>query len=232
MGRPDPELTVESEIKSLVQSAARDLTHRMASREERVFAEIGKGINQLTDNMSEVISRVQAAAVEVSRRGGNFQGNTDLTSVPRSRHRVSRDCVVDEEMTSTVKQNADNASKASQLRRGARPGRQGRQRRFAGNPRHDRNQRRIEEDRRHHRRIDEIAFQTNLLALNAAVEAARAGEQGRGFAVSRAKCAILPAAAQPLPRKSRSHPDSVKKVEEAQRSSPSPGRHSIKSSRP
>ena len=31
--------------------------------------------------------------------------------------------------------------------------------------------------------IDEIAFQTNILALNAAVEAARAGEAGMGFAV-------------------------------------------------
>lgn len=39
--------------------------------------------------------------------------------------------------------------------------------------------------------IDSIAFQTNILALNAAVEAARAGADGRGFAVVAAEVRAL-----------------------------------------
>src|SRR5882724_8437756 len=89
-----------------------------------------------------------------------------------------------EQISTTVKQNAENALQANQ---------------FAGGTREvaDRGgsvvaqavkaMSRIEDSSRKISDIigviDEIARQTNLLALNAAVEAARAGEAGRGFAV-------------------------------------------------
>jgi methyl-accepting chemotaxis protein len=87
-------------------------------------------------------------------------------------------------MTTTVKQNADNAGQANQLALAARDqAEQGGMvvgkavQAMSG----------INDSARKIADIigviDEIAFQTNLLALNAAVEAARAGEQGRGFAV-------------------------------------------------
>jgi methyl-accepting chemotaxis protein len=89
-----------------------------------------------------------------------------------------------EELTATVKHNADNAHHASQLVMEASTTAQ-----KGGNIVADvvstmkdisGSSKKIAEITSV---INSIAFQTNILALNAAVEAARAGEQGRGFAV-------------------------------------------------
>jgi methyl-accepting chemotaxis protein len=89
-----------------------------------------------------------------------------------------------EELTSTVKQNAENARQANQLAIGAA------EVAVKGGEVVDQVVTTMGSINESSKKIvdiiaviDGIAFQTNILALNAAVEAARAGEQGRGFAV-------------------------------------------------
>ncbi len=182
------EIAVEAEIQNLVRSAnAGDLTQRMAIEGKTgIFAEIGTGINELTGHMAEMVSRVQVAATEVSRGAEEIsEGNADLSRrTEQQAASLEQTASSMEEMTATVRRNADNASKASQLASDARD------QADKGGSVVSHAIRAMSEINDSSKKIvdiigviDEIAFQTNLLALNAAVEAARAGEQGRGFAV-------------------------------------------------
>jgi methyl-accepting chemotaxis protein len=121
-----------------------------------------------------------------------------------------------EQMTTTVKQNADNAGQANQLAVAARDQAEagGTVVRQAVNAMAD-----INDSAKKIADIigviDEIAFQTNLLALNAAVEAARAGEQGRGFAVVASEVRSLAGRSATAAKEIKELiQDSVKKVED------------------
>lgn len=132
-----------------------------------------------------------------------------------------------EEMTVTVKRNADNAHTANQLATEARDqaerGGSVAARAVSAMAEIDNSSRRIADIIGV---IDEIAFQTNLLALNAAVEAARAGEQGRGFAVVASEVRNLAQRSATAAREIKGLiRDSVVKVQDGSRLVDESGRH-------
>ncbi len=144
------------------------------------------GIETLRQKLGTLIQDVRQTSGAVDSAAGDINSGIDRLSTRTSDQAASLEETASsmEEMTVTVKRNADNARHANQLATEARDQAE------RGGAVASRAVTAMAEINTSSRKIadiigviDEIAFQTNLLALNAAVEAARAGEQGRGFAV-------------------------------------------------
>jgi len=191
-----PEVRAEEEVNAIVRGALEgDLDRRVDIEGKSGFLLVlARGVNQMVDNMVKVIRDVQEAAGEVGRAASEISdGNLGLSERTQEQSSALEATAASmEQMTSTVKQNADNASQANQLAVAARN-----QAEKGGVIVGKAVDAMAEMNVAAQRiadiigTIDEIAFQTNLLALNAAVEAARAGEQGRGFAVVAAEVRSL-----------------------------------------
>jgi methyl-accepting chemotaxis protein len=182
------EIAVEEELQMTVAKAIEgDLTARvLEDGKQGFFKVLAAGMNNLIVSVAEVIRAMSLAATEV-RTGADeiSRGNLDLSQRTEEQASSLEETAASmEQMTSMVKNNADNAAQANQLAAAARE-----QAERGGKVVSSAVAAMTEINVASNRIadiigvIDDIAFQTNLLALNAAVEAARAGEQGRGFAV-------------------------------------------------
>ncbi|MEJ1961946.1 MAG: methyl-accepting chemotaxis protein [Gammaproteobacteria bacterium] len=214
------EITVEKELQAmLAEVIGGNLRKRLEMAGKTGFFELlGKGVNQLADNMADLVARVKNTAGEVFRGAEEISsGNANLSSRTEQQSSSLEETASSmEEMTSTVKQNADNAGQANQLATAARDQAE------RGGSVVGRAVKAMTEINDSSKKIadiigviDEIAFQTNLLALNAAVEAARAGEQGRGFAVVASEVRSLAGRSATAAKEIKDLiQDSVKKVED------------------
>jgi len=175
------------EVTEVVKSLSEGhLDKRMTRDYEGSFLTLKNDLNAMSDKLGEIVSEVVESSETVTTGASEIAvGNSDLSQrTERQASTVETTATAMEELTATVRSNAQNASEASDVASKTRDAAQanGQIMDHAVSAMNE-----IEESSGKITdivgMIEEIAFQTNLLALNAAVEAARAGEAGKGFAV-------------------------------------------------
>lgn len=174
--------------------AAGDISEPFVAKGHGELLELQQALQEMSERMFQIVAKVRSGTTAVATSAGFVNGdNTALSSRTESQaSSLQQTAASMEQLTTAVRQNADNAHQANRLVATASSSAM-----KGGQVVNDvvQTMGSIKESSRKIvdiiAVIDGIAFQTNILALNAAVEAARAGEQGRGFAVVAAEVRSL-----------------------------------------
>ena len=110
------EVNAEEEVDTLVKKALDgDLAARIRIESKTGFFQVlGRGLNELIENMASMVQQIKEAATQVYRGAEEISaGNANLSQrTEQQASSLEETASSMEEMTSTVKQNADNAGQA------------------------------------------------------------------------------------------------------------------------